>query len=294
MMLAFHTLYTGLCPLIFVLESGDLVSHRMQLLQLMLEALLLCPELLLLYCFGFLFRSITHLHVGLGASCVARTRWGHAFGRLATRQCRVNLSHLTFIIEQEANALVSFRCLVKVLTRPWCYVCHLWVTLVSSRHSIGGQEALFADQRRLLLVCVLVAHNSADAARDGHLVLSNLLHWQPWLLIKDTWARFVVLSVHIIAHLCLIICILFFEHHAGGLLDVLKLGVEFGLAWILCHWDLISSLILVLVLLLVTVLVSWLEHLLYQFLPLRLFVHYLDIKLGYLCGRIFHANRHFL
>ena len=90
------------------------------------------------------------------------------------------------------------------------------------------------------------------------------------------------------------ICIVFFEHHAGRLLDVLELRVKFGLAWILCHRDLISSLILVLVLLLVAVLVSWLEHLLYQLLPLRLFVYYLDIKLGYLCGCIFHANRHFL
>ena len=117
-MLAFHTLYTGLCPLIFVLESGDLVAHRMQLLQLMLEALLLCPELLLLYCFGLFLCTVTHLHVGLGASCVAGPRRGHAFARLATWQCRVNLSHLTFVIEQEADALVSFRCLVKVLTRP--------------------------------------------------------------------------------------------------------------------------------------------------------------------------------
>ena len=116
-MLAFHALYTGLCPLIFVLESGDLIAHRMQLLQLMLKALLLCPELLLLGCFGFLFRAITHLHVGLGASCVAGTRRGHAFGWLATWQCRVNLCHLSFVIEQEADALVSFRCLVKVLTR---------------------------------------------------------------------------------------------------------------------------------------------------------------------------------
>ena len=103
-----------------------------------------------------------------------------------------------------------------------------------------------------------------------------------------------MLTVQIIAHLCLMICILFFEHHACGLLDVLKLGVKFGLARILCHRDLISSLILVLVLLLVAVLVTRLEHLLYQFLPLRLFVHYLDIKLGHLCGRIFYANRHFL
>ena len=127
MVLTFHPLDTCLCPLIFVLKSGDLVAHRMQLFQLMLEALLLCSELLLLECFlfGFLFRTITHLHVGLGAASVAGPRRGHAIVLLATRQCRVNLCHLAFIIEQEADTLVCFRCLVPDLSCSRRYVCHL-------------------------------------------------------------------------------------------------------------------------------------------------------------------------
>ena len=90
---------------------------------------------------------------------------------------------------------------------------------------------------------------------------------------------------------CIRDCLLSFEHHAGGFLDVLKLGVEFGLTGILSRRDRISSLILVLVLFLVAVLVTWLEHLLNQLLPLRLFVHYFDIKLWHLVG-ILYANRH--
>ena len=86
-------------------------------------------------------------------------------------------------------------------------------------------------------------------------------------------------------------CLLSFEHHAGGFLDVLKFGVELGLTGILSRRDRISSLILVLVLFLVAVLVTWLEHLLNQLLPFRLFVHYFDIELWHLVG-ILYANRH--
>ena len=85
-MITFHTLYTRLCPLIFVLESSDLVTHRMQLFQLVLKTLLLRPKLLLLRCFlfGLLLCAITHLHVGFGAAGVAGTRGGQV-ALLATR-----------------------------------------------------------------------------------------------------------------------------------------------------------------------------------------------------------------
>ena len=52
----------------------------------MLLALLLSPELLLLECFllGYLLRAFTHLHVSLGAACVAGPGRGHAVALLAT------------------------------------------------------------------------------------------------------------------------------------------------------------------------------------------------------------------
>ena len=208
----------------------------------------------------------------------------------------MNLSHLAFIIKQEADTLVSLLCLVPVLTCSRCYVCHFWVTLVCRRHGIGGQEALFANHCWLFLVGILVAHNS-HAARDWHFILTHVLHGQSWLLIEDAWARFILLSVHIIANFSLVIRIrnsfISREHHAGGLLNVLELWIKLRLARILCRWDWISTLIHILILLLIPILISRLEHLLNQLLPLWLFVHYLYIERGYLIG-ILNANRHFL
>ena len=94
------------------------------------------------------------------------------------------------------------------------------------------------------------------------------------------------------------------KHHTSGLINalliailvlILKFRVKFGLARLLCRRDRVNLIlaVLVLVLLLVAVLVTWLEHLLNQFLPFRLFMHDLDIKLGYLIG-ILNANRHLL
>ena len=98
-------------------------------------------------------------------------------------------------------------------------------------------------------------------------------------------------------------CLFFLEHHAGGFLAAggLELGVKFGLAWVLSHRDggirigiSGSTLVLVLILLLlIPILVTWLKHLLDQFLPFALFVHYLNVELGYLIC-ILHLNRHLL
>ena len=71
----------------------------------------------------------------------------------------MDLSHLSIMIEQETNTLVTFRCLVPVLTRSRRDVRHVCVILVR-RHSIGGQEALFAHQCLLLFMSILVGHNS--------------------------------------------------------------------------------------------------------------------------------------
>ena len=142
------------------------------------------------------------------------------------------------------------------------------------------------------------------------------------ILIEGTLARFIIrrLHIHVVAHFRLIvylrlivwitrkICHRSRSHHAGRLLAggqiaayvLLELGVKFGLAGVLCYRDgvsisiISSTLILVLVLLLlVPVLVTWLKHLLDQFLPFALFVHYLNVELGYLVG-ILHLNRHLL
>ena len=67
---ALHALNASLGPLVFVLEFGYLVAHRVQFFELVLEALLLLSELLLFQTLllFLLFLLISHLQESLSAS----------------------------------------------------------------------------------------------------------------------------------------------------------------------------------------------------------------------------------
>ena len=116
----FHSLNARLCPLVLLLESDDLVAHRMQLLQLVFKSLLLLAKLLLLLALLLRLLAIPlahHIHVGFGATSASTSSdeglarfLAHSHGRL------LYMGNLAILVDKESNSLGPLGCMIPVLT----------------------------------------------------------------------------------------------------------------------------------------------------------------------------------
>ena len=127
----FHALYARLCSLVLVLELGDLVAHRVQLLKLVLEALLLRSELLSLEAFlRQLLLFLILLHLLLHVSLVpARSRTARdATSGLNLHRGRFlpwhgrsrQLSRLSVVVEKESHFVVYLLLLLLMCSCVFC------------------------------------------------------------------------------------------------------------------------------------------------------------------------------
>ena len=127
----FHALYARLCSLVLVLELGDLVAHRVQLLKLVLEALLLRSELLSLEAFlRQLLLFLILLHLLLHVSLVpARSRTARdATSSLDLHRGRFlpwhgrsrQLSRLSVVVEKESHFVVYLLLLLLMCSCVFC------------------------------------------------------------------------------------------------------------------------------------------------------------------------------